>query len=317
MTISEEGLQTWARGTYAREAALQLLECALDGHLLALERPWVCHDERAGTAWLDEQAMTRTASLSESGRAIMAIAASLLGGAPVDLSTALRALDYRNADLVTAAIAHATGHQGSDFEPVFPTEDDLRESRIRWERWTARVDEAVREIEALPYAELETIFDAVSADPECVRALAPHVHAAVIRRAALSRLCDAGERSGATTYNVEGDPWDDGRPYHYDTATENLEFDDLTRTMNDFLSEWPCQHCTSTDGCDPLSSISREIATYREALAYTEQLRDDEIRAARGQGMSYAEIGRRTDLDSTTLDKIIHRSMKGPARTQT
>lgn len=113
-------LRRWASGTYAHEAAVELLARALSGHLAGEGWQWVARGDE-GRVWLDADAITpqSTGALSGGEQRILAIVASLAGGAPVPLSEVLPGLDRENAELVVAAMAHATGHHdGATYELV-------------------------------------------------------------------------------------------------------------------------------------------------------------------------------------------------------
>jgi hypothetical protein len=111
------GLQTWARGVYATEAAVELLARSFGGRLAELGYPWIMTDAGEGWCWLEPDQLTgpATAGLSGGERRLLAIVASLAGGRPVDLSETLAGLDRDAVVLVLAAVAHASGsHEHAD-----------------------------------------------------------------------------------------------------------------------------------------------------------------------------------------------------------
>lgn len=103
-------LLEWARGIYPTEAATRLLLEAFDGRFARRGWPWVARTE-SGHYYIDVTKLRDDAigMLSGGERRVLAIARSLLGEQPVDLSDALSGLDQRHTNLVIGAIAHATG----------------------------------------------------------------------------------------------------------------------------------------------------------------------------------------------------------------
>jgi hypothetical protein len=111
------GLRVWARGVYATEAAIELLARFHGGRLAQPGQPWIMPDPGEGWYWLepDHLAGPTVACLSDGERRLLAIVASLTGGAPVDLGDALAGLDRDTVTLVLAAVAHASGsHEYAD-----------------------------------------------------------------------------------------------------------------------------------------------------------------------------------------------------------
>jgi hypothetical protein len=100
-------LNIYAFGTCHLEAANHILTRAVQGRLLdALQLRW--EDDEA--AEIDWPATLDTAGyLSGGERRLLAVAASLGSGHPVDLVDALGGLDNWNAQVVVDAIAHAAG----------------------------------------------------------------------------------------------------------------------------------------------------------------------------------------------------------------
>lgn len=116
-TQTAQDLREWAKGIYTIEAAVELLIRFQSGRFVAEGEPWIVvpREERRGNMrsgyWLDVDQLTveTTAALSGGERRVLALAASLAGGAPIDLSDAVSGLDRETLDLVLAAIAHAGG----------------------------------------------------------------------------------------------------------------------------------------------------------------------------------------------------------------
>jgi hypothetical protein len=111
------GLRAWARGVYATEAAVELLVRFQDGRFAHPGHPWIMPDPGEGWYWLEPDHLTgpTVACLSGGERRLLAIVASLTGGAPVDLGDALAGLDRDTVTLVLASVAHASGsHEHSD-----------------------------------------------------------------------------------------------------------------------------------------------------------------------------------------------------------
>lgn len=141
-----QDLRDWAKGIYTIEAAVELLIRFQGGRFASPGDPWIVspREERRGNMqsrhWLDVDQLTAEAAagavLSGGERRVLALAASIAGGSPVDLSDAVSGLDRETLDLVLAAIAHAGGsHEhrvmgtrtfrddtGERFEREWPTE---------------------------------------------------------------------------------------------------------------------------------------------------------------------------------------------------
>jgi len=114
-------LRTHARGVHNLEAAIELLI----SHACWLRRSDFLHhvahttpDRIEGTPtapidWSDAIAALDQGHLPCSGgeARMLRLAASLAEGVPVDLRDALTGLDNRNAELVSHAVQHATGHR--------------------------------------------------------------------------------------------------------------------------------------------------------------------------------------------------------------
>lgn len=115
-------LREWARGMYALEAAAELLIRTSEAQGRSVPGARRTDD---GRLWLDAEAvLDDTAAGSGGEQRIAAIAASLLGGPPVDLSEVLPGLDRDQLALVLAAVAHAGGsHRHTDPPRVTMQED--------------------------------------------------------------------------------------------------------------------------------------------------------------------------------------------------
>lgn len=110
-----DGLRLWAQGTYPLEAGIELLARAFGGRFAGAGHPWV-RPTLAGSYYLDVDQITEDTIGAYSGgeQRMLRIAASLLGGAPVNLFEELPGLDREHVELVLAAVAHAAGsHQHS------------------------------------------------------------------------------------------------------------------------------------------------------------------------------------------------------------
>lgn len=115
MTTTTDGLRHWAKGIYPLEAGVELLARAFDGRFTGAGYPWV-QPADAGSYYLDADQLTEDAFGAYSGgeQRVLRIAASLLGGTPVNLYEELPGLDREHVELVLAAVAHAAGsHQHS------------------------------------------------------------------------------------------------------------------------------------------------------------------------------------------------------------
>jgi hypothetical protein len=114
-------LRAHARGLYCPEAAVELLishgswlrrDDFLDPYIhtaqaLAGGTPIACIDWTEAILALDLAQLPCSASEAR----MLRLAASLAEGIPIDLGDALTGLDSHNAELVSHAIKHATGHR--------------------------------------------------------------------------------------------------------------------------------------------------------------------------------------------------------------
>lgn len=111
------GLRLWARGSYAEEAAVELLVRAFDGRFCRDGAPWVRPTGRPGWYSLDPDAIhTFSGGLSGGERRLLAVVAALAGDRPLDdLGGILAGVDRAHLALILAALAHAGGsHQHSE-----------------------------------------------------------------------------------------------------------------------------------------------------------------------------------------------------------
>lgn len=111
--VTQEAVRDWARGMYALEAGVELLIRA--GRVFE-GAPWVVR-ESAHRTYIDVSALEEHMGAWSGGEQRLArIAASLLGGNPVDLAEDIPGLDRAGVELVLAAIAHASGsHEHGGF----------------------------------------------------------------------------------------------------------------------------------------------------------------------------------------------------------
>ncbi|QDP94799.1 hypothetical protein FOE78_01690 [Microlunatus elymi] len=111
MSVTVAGLRAWARGSYAEEAAVELLARSFGGRFASTGWPWVQQCDRAGWFWLNPDAIwTGSGALSGGERRLLNVVAALVGGQPLtDLGGILAGLDRQNLALVLAAFAHAGG----------------------------------------------------------------------------------------------------------------------------------------------------------------------------------------------------------------
>lgn len=115
-TETAAALRTWAKGIYPQEAGVELLVRAFDGRFAGPGYPWVQKGEDPGWWWVNVEQMTEDdfGGVSGGEARLLRIAASLLGGPPVNLYETIAGLDREHVQLVLAAIAHACGsHQHS------------------------------------------------------------------------------------------------------------------------------------------------------------------------------------------------------------
>lgn len=108
-SYSPDALRAWARGIYPLEAGVELL---IRTGFVGPGKPWVT--QATGNPdrwWVDvDQINDDTIGVYSGGqRRMLRIAASLLGGTPVDLHEDIAGLDRDHLALVLAAIAHAGG----------------------------------------------------------------------------------------------------------------------------------------------------------------------------------------------------------------
>ena len=116
-------LRAWAKGSYATEAAVELLLGACHGRLAEPGWPWL--PSSRGRIWLDAtQIATATGGLSAGEVRILSIIESLVIGAPLhDLAGLPAGLDPRTLDLVLAALRHAGGGREPLDDLVFNDQD--------------------------------------------------------------------------------------------------------------------------------------------------------------------------------------------------
>lgn len=114
--ITAPSLREWAKGSYATEAATELLIRAMHGRFAGPGNPWVKREKDAGGTryWIEfDEILDNIGPLSSGERRILQIAASIGSfNAQVSLKDAMWSLDDDNAMLVVAAIAHSANLRG-------------------------------------------------------------------------------------------------------------------------------------------------------------------------------------------------------------
>ena len=103
-----EALRTWAAGSYADTAAVELLARAFGGRFAGAGHPWIGTDT-TGRTWLDGDALRAASGLSGGERRVLALVAALIDAQPVEIVDVVSGLDRQHLDLVLAALAHAGG----------------------------------------------------------------------------------------------------------------------------------------------------------------------------------------------------------------
>ena len=98
VAVTIAGLRAWARGSYAEEAAVELLARSFGGRFASTGWPWVCACDRSGWFWLHAEAIwTGSGVLSGGERRLLNVVAALVGGQPLtDLGGTLAGLDRAN-----------------------------------------------------------------------------------------------------------------------------------------------------------------------------------------------------------------------------
>lgn len=104
-------LRSWARGMHCTEAATLILIRAFGGRFAQPGWPWIARSRHDGSFYIDADRMSDDdiGMLSGGEQRTLAIARSLLGSEPVDLSEAMPGLDRSTSRLVINALAHAAG----------------------------------------------------------------------------------------------------------------------------------------------------------------------------------------------------------------
>lgn len=137
------GLREWARGSYADEAAVELLVRGFGGRFVREGAPWVRPGRRPGYFWVDAGAIvTFSAALSGGERRFLAVVAALVGDRALDdLVSIVSGMDRAHLALVLAALAHTGGsHQHSDLVVTGDGSCTFVElpALVRWPASTAR-----------------------------------------------------------------------------------------------------------------------------------------------------------------------------------
>jgi hypothetical protein len=104
------GLRGWAAGSYADEAAVELLARAFGGRFASLAYPWVRRGD-SGRPWLDPARFVDATGVYSGGeQRVLSVVEALTGGRPVpDLPGVLAGVDRPTLALVLAAFSHAAG----------------------------------------------------------------------------------------------------------------------------------------------------------------------------------------------------------------
>lgn len=99
-------VRAWAKGIYPLEAGAELL--IRQGRAIYAGAPWL--EDRGDVVAVDADRLLDGAGAWSGGeQRLVRIAASLLGGRPVDLNDDVAGLDREAMSLVLAALAHANG----------------------------------------------------------------------------------------------------------------------------------------------------------------------------------------------------------------
>lgn len=109
-TTHHDQLREWARGSYPRIAATELLIRAVGGRFADPGRPWMIRDED-GQPGIDFELIPENIGVFSSGeRRLLLLAASISDtGVAVNIGDMLPGLDREVLELVLAAVAHAGG----------------------------------------------------------------------------------------------------------------------------------------------------------------------------------------------------------------
>jgi hypothetical protein len=102
------------------EAGVELLIRTSGGRFTNASQPWIQPGEHSGHWWIDISQLNESTlgGLSGGEARMLRLAASLLGGEPVDLYEAIPGLDRDHIKLVLAALAHASGSHEHTGRPV-------------------------------------------------------------------------------------------------------------------------------------------------------------------------------------------------------
>lgn len=133
MTGIEDAVRAWARGIYPTEAGVELL--IRHGKTIYEGAPWLTEiepssDGRPRMVGVDVDVLLDHAGAWSGGeQRVVRVAASFLGGPPVDLGEDVPGMDRACMKLVLAAMAHAAGTH-EDSEPVFEGGQVVRLGRL-------------------------------------------------------------------------------------------------------------------------------------------------------------------------------------------
>lgn len=115
---TDDALRAWARGTYATEAAVELLIRSFDGRFARPGLPWIARGP-GERVWLDAERLRAGLGPLSSGerRVLTVVVAFIEPDTPIDLSDAV-CVDREHLDLILAALAHAGGsHEHTTVAP--------------------------------------------------------------------------------------------------------------------------------------------------------------------------------------------------------
>lgn len=110
ITNIHDPLRSWADGVLSDEAGVELLIRGYGGRFAARTQPWVrVAGETAAVDWA--MIPEYVGGLSGGERRYLMLAASLAGGAEVNLDRTFASLDQAEQDLVLSALRHAGGRR--------------------------------------------------------------------------------------------------------------------------------------------------------------------------------------------------------------
>lgn len=104
-------LRSWAAGSYALEAAVELLIRAFQGRFASPSMPWIEEDDLSGKFWLNCHLIAPNFDAYSGGerRVLTLVQALASDGMWLDLGSIVAGLDRQHTTFALAAIAHAAG----------------------------------------------------------------------------------------------------------------------------------------------------------------------------------------------------------------